>query len=127
MAKKCSAAIPMYLNIENEQIEITALIEYTITPGCPAQGPSYASGGEPAEPAEIEIREVELEISDPRFEGDRFREPCPKWLFDYLANSSDVYENLGEHGDWGKAYQDPDDARDQQRDDADMFNNSYSD
>jgi len=38
-------------------IEVT----YTITPGRPATGPSYASGGEPAEPPEVELIEVKVD------------------------------------------------------------------
>lgn len=30
-------------------------VQFTFTPGCPEQGPSYASGGEPATAPEIEI------------------------------------------------------------------------
>jgi hypothetical protein len=35
--------------------EIEVDIVYTYTPGRPARGPSYASGGEPADPPEIEF------------------------------------------------------------------------
>lgn len=32
------------------------------TPGCPERGPSYASGGEPEEPAAFEVSSIELLI-----------------------------------------------------------------
>ncbi len=35
-------------------------IEYDFTPGSPERGPSYASGGEPAEGPEIDVSEVWL-------------------------------------------------------------------
>jgi hypothetical protein len=35
--------------------EIEVDIVYTYTPGHPARGPSYASGGEPADPPEVEF------------------------------------------------------------------------
>lgn len=35
-------------------------IWFTFTPGCPEQGPSYASGGEPATGPEVEFDSVEL-------------------------------------------------------------------
>jgi len=35
--------------------EIAVDIVYTYTPGRPARGPSYASGGEPADPPEVEF------------------------------------------------------------------------
>lgn len=126
MSKPHSIAIPMYLNIGNEEIEIKALIEYTITPGCPERAPSYSSGGEPASPAEIEIMEVELEIAVWTEEQmTRFREPCPKWLSDYLAASADVRDRLGDHADWGKSSPDPDHERDRRLDDAIISRNSF--
>jgi len=41
-------------------IEIDVEIEYDFTPGQPEQGPSYASGGEPAAPAEVEVIDIHL-------------------------------------------------------------------
>jgi hypothetical protein len=35
-------------------------IEFAYTPGCPETGPSYASGGEPASPDEIEVHSVRV-------------------------------------------------------------------
>jgi len=35
--------------------EILMCVEYTYTPGAREQGPSYASGGQPADPPEVEI------------------------------------------------------------------------
>jgi hypothetical protein len=35
--------------------EIELVVTYSMTPGYPETGPSYACGGTPAEPAEIEI------------------------------------------------------------------------
>ena len=35
--------------------EIDVEITYNYTPGRPARGPSYASGGEPADPPEVEF------------------------------------------------------------------------
>lgn len=44
-----------------EPQELLLCIDYSWIPGVPEQGPSYASGGQPAEGPEIEIREVWLE------------------------------------------------------------------
>lgn len=41
-----------------DEIEREYAVAYNITPGCPATGPSYASGGEPAEPTEVELLAV---------------------------------------------------------------------
>jgi len=38
--------------------DIPIYIEYNFTPGSPEQGPSYSSGGQPADPAEIEITKI---------------------------------------------------------------------
>lgn len=35
--------------------EVELVVTYSVTPGCPEQGPSYACGGTPAEPDEVEI------------------------------------------------------------------------
>lgn len=40
--------------------ETEVKVTYTYTAGRPAQGPSYASGGEPAEPPEVELVEAVL-------------------------------------------------------------------
>jgi hypothetical protein len=71
-------------------IEVT----YTITAGRPAIGPSYASGGEPAEPPEVELIEVKIDgVVHAETEFD-------DWLINYI---------LENHEDDGP---DPDDARD---------------
>ncbi len=41
-------------------IEIEGRAEYTVIGGTPEQGPTYACGGQPAEPASIEIAEISL-------------------------------------------------------------------
>jgi len=109
MSKKPqSCRYPMTLNIGEEEIELIALIEYTVTPGSPERGPSYASGGEPAEAAEIEIWEVEIELPN------KYREKAPLWLLNYIARNEDVRQRLGDHADWGHEGPDPDDARDRE-------------
>ncbi len=35
--------------------EIELVVTYRVTPGCPETGPTYACGGTPAEPDEVEI------------------------------------------------------------------------
>ena len=41
--------------VEIDDVEIMLDVTYSYSPGAPEQGPSYASGGQPAEAAEIEI------------------------------------------------------------------------
>ena len=63
-------------------IEIDVKVEYDFTPGRPEQGPSYSSGGEPAEPPEIEVVNVWA------VDGDG------KWLFSLPAPSADLLRRL---------------------------------
>lgn len=44
--------------------EIEVDIVYTYSRGRPARGPSYASGGEPAEPAALECQQAEIDLYD---------------------------------------------------------------
>ena len=44
--------------------EIAVEITYRYTPGRPARGPSYASGGEPADPPEVEFISANSKVSD---------------------------------------------------------------
>ena len=45
---------------EEDAEELELLIYYTYTPGQPERGPTYACGGTPAEPAEVELDHVEF-------------------------------------------------------------------
>lgn len=58
-------------------------VETSVSPAYPARGPSYASGGEPAEPAEVEVYAMDLYFDDmlvmdmlPFFES----KPSSQWL-----------------------------------------------
>jgi len=44
-------------------------VHFHFTPGCPQTGPSYASGGEPASPPEIDIELCEIVDDDERVIG----------------------------------------------------------
>ena len=44
--------------------EIAVEITYRFTPGRPARGPSYASGGEPADPPEVEFISASTTVND---------------------------------------------------------------
>lgn len=49
--------------MSDDDTEREYVVTYTFSPGRPEQGPSYASGGEPAEPPEVELLEIEGEGS----------------------------------------------------------------
>ena len=74
--------------------ELTVEFDYKITaPGAPESGPSYYSGGEPAEPMEYEAFNIELFDNNTKLE-------MPKWLEEIieeeLSNSESVYQNIDE-------------------------------
>lgn len=87
-------------------------IEYTYTPGCPATGPSYASGGEPACPPELEVNGATL------VKGDGLtptQEELNAWAVKWMDDDSNYSLAVDEAEDWMRP--DPDDQRDQMRDD----------
>lgn len=64
------------------------LVEFTVTFwGAPATGPSYYSGGEPAEPPEIEIDRIYVDGNEV---------PCPSEEWDKLAAEADrqIFEDF---------------------------------
>jgi len=44
--------------LTRNHVEFEVEIEYNILPGCPETGPTYACGGTPEEPAEVDIISV---------------------------------------------------------------------
>ncbi len=93
---------------------------YRITAtGRPARGPSYACGGEPADPMEYEVTVKTIVPDDgtnvfPTLE-------MPEWLKDaltlHLQESDEVYAAIEEDAA-ARSGPDPDDARDRAFDDA---------
>jgi hypothetical protein len=69
-------------------MEVVASYEFTYSPGCPATGPSYASGGDHAEPAEIEVVAVDLHEVVNGKTGSRLE--CPAWLREWLIETADL-------------------------------------
>lgn len=92
-------------------------MRYRYTPGYPATGPSYDSGGEPGAGAEVELVSAELvdgDGLDPR------QEQVMDWAQDWLDSDSGYAQACaaaeGEQGPY------PDDLRDQKRErDADTW------
>lgn len=70
--------------------------------GAPATGPSYSSGGEPAEPMEFEI-EI-LGVTFPKQHADVPDPIIPEWLSDlimsHLHERDDVYEVVQQSDDY---------------------------
>lgn len=99
-----------------------AEVEYGCTPGTPAHF-SLWDGGDPGDPAELEVQKVTLLIPDimafvPTGEARPTKEvEAPEWLFDFIANDDAVYQVLGDACDWGEDRGDPDYALEHQRED----------
>ena len=51
-----SETIPVRLEGQDDQVDLD--VEFTWSPGYPETGPSYASGGEPAEPDSFDVVSV---------------------------------------------------------------------
>lgn len=83
----------VYLTIGSN--EIACEIVYTVTPGEPERGPSYACGGTPASPPEVDIYLAEAVIEEWRF-GKKLvqRKPITGWLLDLISNDSDINADL---------------------------------
>jgi hypothetical protein len=78
--------------------------------GCPERGPSYSSGGEPAEPAEFELEVLGIEF--PKQHADVHLE-LPEWLKDMLTShlyERDDINEIVQRADSECGY-DPDDER----------------
>lgn len=83
----------VYLTIGSH--EIACDVVFSVTPGQPERGPTYACGGTPAEPAEVEIHTVEAVIDEWRF-GKKItkREPVTGWLLEVISNCPDINADL---------------------------------
>ena len=106
----------IYLTIGSN--EIACEIEYTVEPGEPERGPTYACGGTPASPAEVDIRSVTAVIEKWHGREKRItRYPVEGWLLSLITNCPDINADLiSEAEDEGGP--DPDAGRDQRIDDA---------
>ncbi len=119
-------SMPILISIADDELEITAEIEYTIKPGTPD------SWTDPGDPAEIEYGKIEIKAFQkdgltavyPKFFSQHGDPPvetvisAPDWLADFISNSDAVYEACGEASGWGENDgPDPDDEYERRRDD----------
>lgn len=98
--------------------------DYNVTsPGAPARGPSYASGGQPAEPFEFETTFVSLS----KDEGGGKTTPvdCPEWLKHeletWLYEDSDGRIYAAIEREEGERYAEAMDRRDEAREERRMW------
>jgi hypothetical protein len=70
---------------------IQVTIAYTFTKGAPEQGPNYASGGQPADPDEVEL--ISVTYANPL--NDEMAKMLEAWAVEYLADEgfADAIEN----------------------------------
>jgi hypothetical protein len=111
-----TAELKFEMVLGNSTLPITAYITFDIKRGVPAQGPSYASGGQPAEPAEIDYQQVEIEVK-----GEKCfkRAPAPEWLASFIMGSDDVYWYCGDSSNWGEMTENPNEEYEKEYDESD--------
>lgn len=100
--------------IDTETFYPEVEIEFSYIPGCPETGPSYASGGEPATPDEIEVLSVKV------INAEGIDMP-PEWWLEQAQSriDDDGYDAAREEASSDNE-PDPDDARDRAREDREM-------
>ena len=79
------------------------VVVYTVSWGAPEQGPSYASGGQPADPDEVELVRVEPWVGS--LPGD-MQETLDRWASEWLADEgfSIVIEHAHSHEEEAREY-----------------------
>lgn len=77
------------LTVSIADTEIEVQVEFTCSPYIPEQGPSFSSGGQPAEGGEVELGRGWVLIGKERAEA-----PC--WLMDIISNDDDLMGDLAE-------------------------------
>ncbi len=91
-----------------DEDETPVMVEYTYLPGAPEQGPSYASGGQPADPPEIDIVNMfdkatgaKIVVTEAEFE--KFHEWLLENHIDDGADPDDLRDDREDRikGDWG--------------------------
>lgn len=70
-------------------------IDFCYWPGAPEEGPSYANGGQPAEPATVDWTEVSVEVDGvwhydvPAWLAERIAKDHENYLFDHARSELD--------------------------------------
>jgi len=77
------------LNLDIASTEIAVDVTFTCSPYIPEQGPSYSSGGQPAEGGELEIESGTITIG-------KAQHPAPDWLLNIISEDDDSIEKLRE-------------------------------
>jgi hypothetical protein len=82
--------------------EVEVEFDYNLSPVIPEQGPSYASGGQPAEGGELEITGATIIVPGNIVAGKKTteRHDAPPWLLTLFQNDDYIADDLREaaHG-----------------------------
>jgi hypothetical protein len=87
MPTKYRATRALEIIMGSASLEIEADLEFTVAPYVPAQGPSYASGGQPAEGGHIEdiwIKAIKVKGYAPDFNAS-----LPIWMDEWITANVD--------------------------------------
>lgn len=93
--------------------DVDYVITFDYVRGAPAQGPSYSSGGQPADPAEISFVSITPDAGDHGAFSDMAQSGLEDWAQLWLDDHYDECIELAEQDN----QPDPDDARDARIDD----------
>ena len=98
-----TATITCELSMPDDSCELMADVSFNVSPYRPARGPSYASGGEPAEGGDVEDLTVDrlywIEVKKrwstvagdpPQFDPITHDVDCPDWLEDMICRGADL-------------------------------------
>ena len=110
MGQQFFAVVCPSLVLGGKELPLIVTIKFTHHPARAATPPSYASGGDPPESESVD----DIEVIDIKSDtcGPRPALECPQWLRDWIADSVDEGELIGEV-DYGP---DPDEMRDRMQD-----------
>ena len=78
--------VPILFGYAGAENEIEVEVVFTYLPRRPATGPTYDCGGQPEEPAEIDI--ISALVLPPVSNG--MKDPVPYWLMTHLTDSAEV-------------------------------------
>lgn len=97
MARKYQHTTSIEIIVAGNGFEVLVDVEYTCRPG------TLGSYMEPGDAPEIEIQSATLQACPGLIEKEQ---PAQDWLMNYLANSEELFQELGDACEWGVEYPD---------------------
>jgi hypothetical protein len=105
MSATLSHGLLLNVSFGKDEIEIPVDLEFTFKPG------ASQTYDDPAEAPEIEFETIEWQVPG-QISGSELFEAVPKWLYEFLSSSDDVFTAICEEIGDGDTGPDPDDERD---------------